>query len=194
MILIGLTGGIGSGKSTVARELEGMGYAVYDTDSEAKRIMQYNPMVRSQIELLFGSDIYQGDCLNRKEVARQIFSNPDLRDKINGIVHPAVRFDVAEWSRGEGKIGFVESAILFESGLNKLCKAVVCITASEETRIERTILRDHTTKEQVMARMQSQMAETERVRRSDISIENDGRKEISKICLEILEFCRNFAD
>ncbi len=193
MTLIGITGGIGSGKSTITRELQRMGYVVYDTDKEARRIMQEDMEVRKRIELLFGNDIYVSDVLDRKEVARQIFANPALRKQVNVIVHPAVRLDIEKWREHGSGIGFVESAILFESGLDTLCKAVVCITADEDIRIARTMVRDHATREQVVARMESQMSETERIRRSDIHIDNDGKKEISLICLDILDFCSNFA-
>ena len=89
-MLIGITGGIGSGKSTVARELAAMGYPVYSTDSEAKRIIVSNPMVRSQIELLFGSDVYDGDVYLTEKVSNKVFRHPDLLAKLNEIVHPAV--------------------------------------------------------------------------------------------------------
>ncbi len=203
-ILIGLTGGIGSGKSTVARVLSQMGFPVYDSDKEAQRIMHDNPCVRSQIELLFGSDIYVDDRLDRKQVARMVFSNPESLQKLNSIVHPAVMFDLKQWMKKDrteypnpspltSRLSFVESAILFQSNLDKLCTKTICITAPLETRIQRTILRDHTSREQVVSRINSQMPQEELISHSDFCVENDGSKEISKICLEILNFCSNFA-
>ncbi len=193
MPLFGLTGGIGSGKSVIAEGLRRLGYAVYDSDREAQRIMVENPCVRSRIELLFGSDIYTGNCLNRKEVARQVFTEADLLERLNNIVHPAVGFDLSEWAKRQTGICFVESAILFESGLDRMCTTVVCVSAPLPVRIARVVKRDHTTEAQVRARIKSQMSEDECVRRSGLTVINDGQTEISNLCLQIQNFCSTFA-
>lgn len=195
MKLFGITGGIGSGKSFVCNGLRQSGFDVYDTDVAARRIMQQNPMVRSQIELLFGSDIYTGDRLDRKRVAEQVFQNPLLLQKLNHIVHPAVRFDLEQWAKNnsEKDFCFVESAILFESGLHTLCNAVICISAPLETRINRTRKRDNATREQVTDRMSNQMPDIERENKADIVIINNENSKIENLCLQITEFCRNFA-
>ena len=153
-MLIGITGGIGSGKSTIAQALRSRGYAVYDTDKEAKRIIVENPMVRSQVEMLFGSQVFEGNVYRTQLVAKQVFHHPDLLTELNHIVHPAVAFHLKQWAReqdedkglrtqDERPICFVESAILFASGLDKLCEKIVVITAPEALRIERTIQRDY---------------------------------------------------
>ena len=170
-MLVGITGGIGSGKTTIAQEFERLGYPVYYTDTEAKRIIVANPMVRSQIEMLFGSDVYENDTYRTDVVSKQVFRHPDLLERLNAIVHPAVAFDLKRWMiektpsnspfkgggyrysefpsseggvrGGLGTLRFVESAILIESGLNTLCSKVIAVTAPEDVRIERTLQRDY---------------------------------------------------
>ena len=100
-MLIGLTGGIGSGKSTIAAELRRRGYAVYDSDREAKRIIAENPAVRSQIEYLFGSTVFDGDRYRTDIVSKAVFDDPDLLKRLNHIVHPAVCFDVRHWAKAQ---------------------------------------------------------------------------------------------
>ena len=102
-MLIGITGGIGSGKSTIAQALLSRGYAVYDTDSEAKRIIVENPMVRSQVEMLFGSQVFEGNVYRTQLVAKQVFHHPDLLAQLNSIVHPAVAFHLKQWAREQAE-------------------------------------------------------------------------------------------
>jgi len=190
-MLIGLTGGIGSGKSTVARALEGLGYPVYDTDREAKRIIVENTVVRSQIEYLFGSDVYEGDRYRTEKVAAQVFADRSLLDKLNRIVHPAVCFDVRHWAQRmeeqePGKPCFVECAILFESGISAECDKVAEVTAPLETRILRTMLRDGASREQVERRIASQMTEEERCSRADIIIVNDGLTPVDELAEQLI--------
>lgn len=170
-MLIGITGGIGSGKSTIAAELAKRGYAVYDSDREAKRIIVHNPAVRSQVETLFGSDVFDGDTYLTGKVAAQVFANPDLLHRLNAIVHPAVRFDVEHWAKGKD-ICFVECAILYESGLNTLCDKVIYVDAPEEVRIARTVARDHSNAERVRARISAQKNNARDI--ADIVLLNDG--------------------
>lgn len=197
-MLIGLTGGIGCGKSTIAAGLRDLGYPTYDTDSRAKQIIITNPMVRSQVELLFGSEVLDGDVYHTELVAKQVFHHPDLLERLNRIVHPAVAFDVQEWARMEVKdhpdqpFCFVESAILFESGLDRLCDKVIAVTAPEELRIQRTIARDHIDINKVRARIRAQET-AEDIRRADFIVNNDGKTEINALCLQIRDFLRTFA-
>lgn len=151
-MLIGITGGIGSGKSTIAAELIRRGYGVYNTDNEAKRIIVTNPMVRSQIELLFGSEVYEGDRYCTERVSRIVFRNPSMLERLNAIVHPAVAYDLKQWYQRQQEqntadtqptVCFVECAILFESGLNQYCDRVAAVVAPEAVRIERTLQRDY---------------------------------------------------
>ena len=192
-MLIGLTGGIGSGKSTLAASLRELGYPTYDTDAHAKQIILTNPMVRSQVELLFGSEVLEGDVYHTHLVAKQVFHNPDLLDKLNHIVHPAVAFDVQEWERDEVRrhpqqpFCFVESAILYPSGFDKLCARVVVVTAPEDVRIQRVLERDHTSIDKVQARIRAQESAID-VNRADLVIHNDGTVSISELCKQIQAF------
>ena len=184
-MIIGITGGIGSGKSTIAAELSRRGYPVYDTDSEAKRIIVHNPAVRSQVETLFGSDVFDGDTYLTEKVAAQVFANPDLLHRLNAIVHPAVRFDLEHWIKANnqqsdffsgGTVCFVESAILFESGLNTLCDKIIYVDAPEDVRVARVIARDHTDADQVLARIRVQKDDARD--HANIVLLNDGSKSV----------------
>lgn len=193
--VIGLTGGIGTGKSFVADGLRKAGYPVYNSDREAQRIIHDNPCVRSQIELLFGSDIFKNDRYDKRRVAELVFQEPALLDKLNRIVHPAVAFDFGNWVKNaDAPVVFIESAILYESGFDRLCKAVVCICAPEETRIRRVMQRDGITRGQVVARMHNQAADRTKAERADLTVCNDGTQEIETLCLQIQNFCRTFVD
>lgn len=191
-MLIGITGGIGSGKSTIAKALQGMGYPLYDTDSEAKRIMQHNPAVRSQVEYLFGSDVYDGDTYLPQRVAPLVFANPTLLRQLNRVVHPAVGYDVRQWAKTK-PVCLVESAILFSSGLADICDKTVLVTAPEEVRIRRTILRDNATREAVVARIKSQAEEENLSLKADLIVVNDGTKTIEEIAQDILRLIANEA-
>lgn len=181
-MLVGLTGGIGSGKTTIARALEQRGYPVYYTDREAKRIIRENPMVRSGIESLFGSEVFEGERYHTELVARQVFSHPELLERLNRIVHPAVGFDLRHWAKRQEGWCFTESAILFESGLQEVCDYVVAIVADEETRLQRALARDYQDTAQanidkVRARIRAQMSDEELRQRADYVLENpDGAK------------------
>ena len=151
-MIIGLTGGIGSGKSTIAQELVKRGFAVYDCDREAKRIITENPEVQAAIIDLLGeeafikgqSDKVQGTKYNTEYVAKRVFAEPELLEKLNQIIHPAVKEDIRQRSGLSVKpVLFIESAILFESGLAALCDKIIVVDAPEEVRIARTIARDY---------------------------------------------------
>ena len=178
MQLIGLTGGIGSGKSTIAREIISRGYPVYNTDREAKRIIVHNPAVRSQVETLFGSDVFDGDTYLTARVAAQVFADNTLLAKLDAVVHPAVAFDLRHWANEQTGICFVESAILFSSGLNKICNKTVWIDAPEELRIARTIARDHSDIDKVRARVRAQKDDSAL---ADIILINDGTKKVAQL-------------
>ncbi len=194
-LIIGLTGGIGSGKSFISRGLEGMGYAVYNSDAAAQRLIHDNPCVRSQIELLFGSDIFVEDHYDRPRVASMVFRDPALLEKLNQIVHPAVAYDLQEWaSNVEGEIAFAESAILFESGFNKLCRAVVCISAPNAVRVERIMAREHTSREAVEERMRNQADQEWIKEQSDLVIENDGSVSAEELCEQIRAFAERLRE
>lgn len=198
-MIIGLTGGIGSGKSTIAKQLRQMGYAVYDTDSEAKRLIVEDARVREQMEKLFGKEVYKDDVYQTHIVAQKVFNSlplrvgdeEDLLSRLNAIVHPAVKHDILRWKNeiNNAMPYFVECAILYQAGFDKLCDKVVMITAPEAIRVERTIARDHTTTAKVRARMHAQDVEGD-ILRADVIINNDGTKPISTLCEEILKQIR----
>lgn len=188
-MIIGITGGIGSGKSVIAKQLRRMGYAVYDTDSEAKKLILEDKEVRRQIEQLFGSEVYAHGVYQTAWVAQQVFADKSLLAKLNTIVHPAVKADILRWNTSlrntsPNNLMFVECAILYQAGLDTLCDKVVAITASEDIRIQRVIARDHSTIDQVRARMRAQNAE-QFLQRADIVINNDGYIPVTELCSRI---------
>jgi dephospho-CoA kinase len=194
-MIIGLTGGIGSGKSTIAQGLRQMGYAVYDTDSEAKRLIVEDENVRTQMVQLFGNEVYANGVYQTALVAQRVFTDKSLLAQLNAIVHPAVRADILRWAtmqdspsfrKGLGVgICFVECAILYQAGFDALCDKVVAVTAPEEVRLARVLARDHSTIDKVRARMRAQEAERD-IERADIVINNDGKASIPTLCEEII--------
>ncbi len=185
--IIGLTGGIGSGKSYIANGLRERGYMVYDCDKEAKRIINEDPQVRSQLIALLGSETYQGETYNTKHVAEQVFQNPTLLQQLNAIVHPAVRQDILS-QQAIGSFLFIESAILFESGFNTLCKATICVTAPEELRIQRAMQRDGASEEQIRRRIVNQTSEAQRCAQASLILQNDGSNTLSSLLDQIESF------
>ena len=196
-MIIGLTGGIGSGKSTIAKQLRAMGYAVYDTDSEAKRLIVEDAHVRQQMEQLFGKEVYANGVYQTALVAQRVFADRSLLSQLNNIVHPAVRADILRWAtvqdspsfrKGLGVgLFFVECAILYQAGFDKLCDKVIVVTAPEEIRLARAVARDHSTIEKVRARMRAQETEKD-ILRADLVINNDGKTPIPTLCEEIIRY------
>ena len=193
--IIGLTGGIGSGKTTVANYFQELGVPVYIADNEARKIMK-TPEVLDAIKKKFGKSIFETNTLNREKLAEIVFGNPEKLQQLNAIVHPAVKIHFDNWLLNHQKAPFVvyEAAILFESGGYKNCDQVITITAPLETRIQRVIDRDKTTGEQVLKRIHAQWNDEQRISKSDFVIENsdfDNTKlEIVKI-LKILKIKQN---
>ena len=142
-MIVGLTGGIGSGKSFLAQALAQRGFAIYDCDREAKRIIAQNKDVQAAIKDLLGEEAFTDGRYNTAYVAQRVFAEPQLLEKLNKIVHPAVKADILSPFTSHLSPLFVESAILFESGLDQLCDKIVVVTAPEEVRIARTIARDY---------------------------------------------------
>ena len=198
-MIIGITGGIGSGKSVIAKQLRQMGYEVYDTDSEAKRLIVEDAHVREQITALFGPEAYKDGVYQTAFVAQQVFADKNLLAKLNAIVHPAVKQDIITKFRSLGVIAepmnsdsglfFIECAILFQAGFDVLCDKVVAVAAPEDIRLERVIARDHSDMNKVRARMRAQEAEKD-LQRADIIINNDGQVAIRTLCEEILQITK----
>ena len=185
--MIGITGGIGSGKSTIARELARRGFTVYDCDQEAKRIVEQDSNVQHAIMALLGDKAYTPHY-NTTYVAQRVFSEPELLAQLNSIVHPAVRRDIEQ-----KQPDFVESAILYEAGLDSLCNKVVVVDAPEELRIARTIARDYhglATPEninKVRARICAQHTHS-----GDLVLINDGNTPIAQLVEKLTQsMCKN---
>ena len=179
---IGITGGIGSGKSVVSRLLRIMGYSVYDTDSEAKRLMESSLEVVQKLSECFGRDIYHNGRLNRGLLSSRVFGESDK------IVHTVVRFDFYRWSESlNEEICFVESAILYESRFDELVDEVWTVTAPEELRISRVRQRSGLTEEEIKKRMAAQLSEEEKQRRAAHIIWNDGNVSVIHRVLSLLK-------
>lgn len=173
MLKIGVTGGIGSGKSTVCRLFAARGIAVYDTDAAAKRLMAEDAALRRAIEARFGEESYQEGALNRPWLARQVFGDEAALQALNRLVHPAVIADFERWAtEQQGAYVVVESAILYEAGLDRAVDKVVAVLAPERLRIERAMQRDGATEEQIRSRMAAQLSDEELHRRADVALVN----------------------
>ena len=185
---IGLTGGIGSGKSVVSCLLRLMEVPVYDCDREAKRLMLQNAEIRTALIDIAGDDVYLEDGqLNRAHLAAFMFGNAKRVTQVNRIVHPVVRNDFKQWVKLQGKaIVAVESAILFEAEMNADVDAVWVVHAPEDIRLKRAVLRDASNAEAVRSRMKSQKDEQEYIRRADRVIYNDDSRSLIKQVKELL--------
>lgn len=196
---IGIAGGIGSGKSYVARLLKQRGITVYDCDSAAKRLMREDPALRQQLTALIGPDCYLSDepheaneadgahepmrfRLNKAAVSRFLLASDDNAQAINAIVHPAVFADFEQ-----SGLQWLESGIMYESGANRYVDRVVVVTAPEEVRIGRIMQRDHISRQQALEWMQRQWPQDEVRRQADYEIVNDGTTDIDKQIGELLE-------
>lgn len=185
---IGITGGIGSGKSTVAKVLQLMGYPVYSSDQRAKDIMHEDPQLIAGLKELFGEEAYLDSNLNRPYIAAQIFKDASKRTAMNNLVHPAVRADFQNWvAQQKSRIVFQESALLFETGNYKAFDAVILVTAPEEIRMRRVKERDELTDEQVQSRFNAQMPEEEKLKLTDLLIQNDGNHLLVPQILDLLQ-------
>ena len=173
--IIGLTGGIGSGKTTVANYFQSKGIPVYISDVEAKKVMAF-PEIISQIVAIFGTDILgENDTLNRDKLASIVFNNPDKLKQLNSIVHPAVKKHFEQWVGNNKNFPYLvkEAAILFESGSYKDCDAIITVCAPMETRINRVLERDTSTREKVLQRINNQISDDERIAKSQYIITNE---------------------
>jgi dephospho-CoA kinase len=174
MKIIGLTGGIGSGKSTVSRMLKVLGIPVYEADAESKRLVNTSPYIREQLIETFGSQLYKNGELDKAMLASLIFGGGNLL-YVNSVIHPVVFEDFRHWAERQMQSPFVviESAILFDSGFDKTVDVTVNVSAPLEVRIRRVEKRDKVLRESIEARINSQMPEEERIRLSDYTIFND---------------------
>ncbi|MFV8373082.1 dephospho-CoA kinase [Flavobacterium sp. LB2P74] len=171
--IIGLTGGIGSGKTTIANYFKSFGIPVYIADDEARKITQSSEII-SAIKAVFGDTVFEKENLNREELARIVFNSPEKLEKLNNIVHPAVKKHFEQWILQHKNVPYViyEAAILFESGSYKNCDFIITVTSPVDLRIQRVMERDKTTRELVLKRINAQWTDEQRISKSDFVIEN----------------------
>lgn len=176
---IGLTGGIGSGKSFIAQIIEHMGYPVYYSDARAKELTKSNPTIKMGLISLFGEEVFEGNQLNAELISSKIFHNDELRIKVNELIHPIVRADFENWALNQkSKLVFNEAAILFETGSYRNFDATILVCAPTELKIERVMKREKCSRETVMERMNKQWSDEEKFKLSDFSILNDNEKPV----------------
>lgn len=177
IIKLGITGGIGSGKSLVCQLLEVMGIPVYISDVETKQLMVTDPFIRKELIALLGEEVYVEGALNKALLASYLFSSPEHARQINGIVHPRVKDDFRRWAEKQAihaAVVGIESAILIEAGFAGEVDVVVMVYAPEEVRIERAIKRDSSSRELIEKRIHSQMSDEEKRNQADFVVVNDG--------------------
>ena len=187
---IGITGGIGAGKSLVAEIIKAMGYPVYNSDERAKELTESNPKIKEALIHLFGEEIYQNDKLNKFALAQAIFSDESLREKVNALIHPIVREDFNLWALAQNNsLVFNESAILFETGSFKNFDAIILVYASKELRIKRIMKRDNCSENEVLKRMNSQFSDEEKYQLTEFRVLNDEQTpllvQVEKIILNV---------
>lgn len=174
MTVIGITGGIGSGKSVVSRLLELYGVPVYDADRESKRLTVSSPVIRERLTALLGADIYTPEGLNRALMAERIFCDAVLLEQVNAIIHPEVSKDFDSWKAGlQTAVCALESAILFESGFNRKVDWTLMVDAPEEVRLSRVTVRDGVSEADVRQRMSRQWPNERKKALADKVVLND---------------------
>ena len=181
MIKVGVTGGIGSGKSTVCRMLSERGVPVYDSDSAAKRLMNEDPALRAALVEAFGPETFRDGSLDRRYLARRVFNDPQQLRRLEALVHPCVKRDFARWAEAHADADYVvlECAILYESGMDACVDRVVAVVAPEEIRMIRVNARDGATAEEIRRRMAAQLSDDELGARADLTIVNINRDDLA---------------
>lgn len=193
MKIIGLTGGIGSGKTTLAKWFAEKNIPVYNSDDEAKKLINENPEIIEKLSQLFGKETYKKGVYNSKFVASQVFNDKELLEKLNQIVHPVVFKDFDDWVQNQ-KAPFLvkEAAILFESGSYKDCDLIISVVADQGIRIQRVLNRDGSSAEEIRKRMKTQWKDEQRIEFSDYVIPNnlgleELREEFERVYNELLK-------
>lgn len=184
-MIVGLTGGIGSGKSTVAKMFSDLGIPIYITDDEAKKML-YEPAVQKKIIELLGHNAFDKGVPDRVYIAQKVFNNKELLEGLNKIIHPEVQLHFNTWYKQQLTPYVIkEAAILFETGGNRQCDFVITVTAPVEVRILRAMKRDHAAREQIESRMKNQWPDEEKIKLSDFTIQNNNieftRLQVSEI-------------
>lgn len=187
MIKVGITGGIGSGKTTVCKVFRVLGIPVFEADTTAKQLMNTDAELREKLIGLFGTAVYQPDqTIDRKYLAGIVFTNPSLLAQLNDLVHPVVRKAFDEWCHVQHSPYVLhEAAILFESGFYSMMDKTITVVTSEKQRIERVVKRDRLTVELVKQRMRNQWSDDEKIKLADFVIGNNDRELIIPQIVEI---------
>lgn len=193
MIRLGITGGIGSGKSTVTNIIELLDIPVYIADIESKKLTESSSVIREKLMEAFGNNLYKGYKLDKQLLASYIFNDKHKLSIANSIIHPVVDKHFCEWveRHQHHPIIALEAAILYESGMEKLTDKIMVVYTPLEERIRRTILRDNTTRERVLERINSQLSDDEKVKRADYVVYNDETKSLIQQSLNIIENINN---
>ena len=181
MKIVGLTGGIGSGKTTVADMFATLGIPVYNSDIEAKKLTNSSEAIRQELIFLLGEETYKDGILDRKFLAGKIFNDKELLQKVNAIIHPKVAEHFKKWvAKQDSAYVLKEAAILYESGGDAQCDLVIVVTASKKERIRRVMERDHVSQKEVEARMRNQWSDAKKIKLADFVIYNDILQETKK--------------
>jgi dephospho-CoA kinase len=189
MIKLGLTGGIGSGKSVVASLFEIAGIPVYIADTESKRLTNTSPAIRKELVGLFGENLYVNGELNKKRLASLIFNDKEALNRVNAIIHPEVNRDFLQWaSRQQAPVCAIETAILFESGFDKYVDLSVMVYAPLEVRIERAAIRDNASYEEITRRIRNQLPDERKKERASFIIYNDGKQALIPQVAKLLQW------
>ena len=188
MLKIGITGGIGSGKTTVAKVFEVLGIPVYYADDAAKKLMNTDEKLKEKIQLQFGNDVYKDGRLDRKYLSEIVFKNPEKLQLLNALVHPATLKDAEKWMQSQSTAySLKEAALIFESGAHENLDYVIGVTAPAPLRLQRTMQRDGIAREDVISRMDKQMDETIKMKLCDFVIKNDEQEMLLPQILKLHE-------
>ncbi len=186
MKIVGLTGGIGSGKTTVAKAFSKLGVPVYIADEEAKKLMLRSKIIKRKLTQLFGDETYVNGILNKEFIANIIFKNKAYLQKMNAIIHPRIAKHFQRWVEKQKTVYVIkEVAILFENGGDKYCDFIVTVTVPKDVRLARVLSRDTSTKEKVEAIMNNQWADEEKMKRSHYVISNIDLEKTKEQVVEI---------
>ena len=198
MLKVGITGGIGSGKSTITSLFHNLGVPIYNSDERAKWLMSNDVDLMDQIKILFGQESYSNNKLNRAHLANIVFQNHDLLKQLNAIVHPLVKIDFENWLLLQKKERLVikEAAILIESGAYKELDILIVVFANKEIRIKRVMNRDNVSKEDVEKRIETQLSDSERLKFAHYSIENNKnqsnlKRQVGELYKQLLSYPKN---
>lgn len=190
MITVGLTGGIGSGKSTIAKMFEDLGVAVYYADDEAKKLMNTSPQIKKKLIEVFGEKAYENGILNRSFLADIVFNDKEKLQQINAIVHPEVDQHFKNWvTYQKGDFVIQENAILFENGMQHKFDYIITVIAPKNVKIKRVIKRDKVNRQQIISRMNNQLDDDEKIKKSNFIINNinlsQSKDQVKEIFMEL---------